>query len=127
VNTGYIFLRDRIERELKNMGLITARKIYAVYYGGSGRVTCGGGAYPSNLPGRVAAMYVNSLLPDANGNFERRCDERVWGDDRTRSKYMDYGMLHEILHTQGFVALGAPNQHAAGHVSTQPIPVERAT
>jgi hypothetical protein len=30
--------------------------------------------------------------------------------------YFEFGMLHEILHTLGFVASNAPREHAAGHV-----------
>jgi hypothetical protein len=112
VDTGIAYLRDRIERELKNGGLLAAQKLYAVYYGGSSTWSCGGGAYPPGLVGQVGALYLNGAPPGAPA-----CNTNVLGKTGGPPGYLDYAMLHEIVHTLGFVASGAPHQHSAGHVA----------
>jgi hypothetical protein len=111
IEDGYAYLRDRIERELVRMNLVRPQKIYAVYYGGSSPFSCGGGAWPPNLPGKVAALYLHGEPPGASP-----CRSNPIGASVTRPGYVEYSMVHEVLHTLGIVADGAPNEHAAGHV-----------
>jgi hypothetical protein len=74
INTGFAYVRDRIERELANAGLLTPNKLYAAYYGGSTSWSCGGGAWPPLLLGRVAAMYVKGTPTGFPG-----CESTPWG------------------------------------------------
>jgi hypothetical protein len=111
VNTGYAYVRDRIERELAGMGLMKdARKLYAVYYGGTSEWACGGAAWPPLLLGKVVALYLNGLP-----NSSVPCASNTVGASSTTPGYIEYAMLHETLHGLGVVADAAPNEHASGH------------
>jgi hypothetical protein len=121
VATGTAFVRERIEIELEAMGLIAPNKLYGVYYEGSSVYACGGGAYPPLIQARVGAMYLGGVPPGVSPS----CGEtRPWGQPSLVPNYIDYGMLHELVHSLGFVPMGAPNQHTYGHVfdtaSTEP-------
>jgi hypothetical protein len=111
IEDGYAYLRDRIERELARMELLQPKKLYAVYYGGGSPFSCGGGAWPPALPGRVAALYLGGEPPGAPP-----CRGNPVGASATRPGYVEYSLVHEVMHTLGLVGDGAPNQHAAGHV-----------
>ncbi|SEU28446.1 hypothetical protein SAMN05443639_113165 [Stigmatella erecta] len=111
INTGYAFVRDRIEQELVAMGVINnARKLYAVYYGGTSEWACGGAAWPPLLIGKVVALYLNGLP-----GSPVPCAANPVGGSSTVPGYIEYAMLHETLHGLGFVADAAPNEHASGH------------
>jgi hypothetical protein len=43
------------------------------------------------------------------------CSAAPWGQPDLVPRYVDYAMLHEIMHTLGHVAHDAPNQHSSGH------------
>lgn len=111
IATGYKYVRDRIEAELRAMGPLEPTKIYAVYYGGSSIYACGGGAYPPTLVGQVAAVYIKG---QPEGGYP--CSSDPWGQSPTSPHYLDYSMLHEMMHTLGLVAPGAPHHHSGGHV-----------
>ena len=111
VDTGVSYVRDRIERELLQMGALAPHKIYAVYYGGTSEYACGGGSYPPLIIDQVAAMYLGGDIPGFPA-----CDDAPWGQPDLQPRYIDYGMLHEIMHTLGMTDLLAPNQHTVGHV-----------
>jgi hypothetical protein len=106
------FVRDAIEKETKAAGFDQADKIYGVFYDGTSSTACGGGAWPPQLPGNVAAMYLKGL-PDG----PVPCSSNQLSPDGTTPGYLDISMLHEIMHTIGFVASCAPNQTRSGHVS----------
>lgn len=110
IDTGFAYVRDRVERELLLAGLLQPHKLYAVYYGGTSEYACGGGAYPPLLVGQVAAMYLGGQIPGYPA-----CDEQPWGVDDLVPRYVDYGMLHELMHSLGAVDLLAPHEHASGH------------
>lgn len=109
------FVRDEIERLLRGAGHVTADKLYAVYYDGSSTYSCGGGAWPPTLPGVVAAMYLRGRPPGAPP-----CDTNALAAQGAPPGYLDYAMLHELLHSLGAVPTCAPNQHLAGHTSDRP-------
>jgi hypothetical protein len=111
IETGVAYVRDRIERELTAAGHIDPNKLYAAYYGGTSEYSCGGGAWPPTLVGRVGAMYLGGQPPGAS-----RCDSLPWGDDPADPGYLDYAMLHELVHSLGFIEVVAPGQHTGGHV-----------
>jgi hypothetical protein len=117
LETGYPYLRDRIERSLARAGLLAPNKMYAVFYGGSSPFSCGGGAWPPVLPGHVAAMYLQGQVAGA-----RACASNPLGASVDRPGYLDYSLLHEIVHTLGFVTTSAPNHHASGHVFDVAVP-----
>ena len=106
------YVRDQIEAELKQAGFEQPNKLYVVYYGGTSNYSCGGGAWPPDLSGNVAAMYLYGTPPGAPA-----CATNILGSSETNPGYFEFGMLHEILHTLGFVATCAPHQTLRGHVS----------
>jgi hypothetical protein len=109
------FVRDRIESELISAGFNHPNKIYAVYYGGRSTFSCGGGAWPPELPGRVAALYLKGTPPGAPA-----CSTNPFASSEDRPGYLEFAMLHEILHTLGIVATCAPHHTLRGHVSDSP-------
>jgi hypothetical protein len=109
------FVRDEIEAELTRRGLVVSSKVYAVYYDGSSTWSCGGGAWPPRLPGRVAAMYLRGEPPGAPA-----CATNRFAGPGDPPGYFEFGMLHELLHTLGFAAECATHHHLAGHVRDNP-------
>ena len=106
------YVRDTIEKDLTQAGLISAQKLYAVYYDGGSNHSCGGGAWPPALRGKVAAMYLRGTPPGAPA-----CSTNsVAASPRSPPGYFELSMLHELLHTLGYVAANAPREHANGHV-----------
>lgn len=110
-----IFVRDQIENELLAKGFDDPFKLYSVYYGGGSDLSCGGGAWPPTSPGNVAAMYLFGRPPGAPP-----CASNALAASASAPGYFEFGMLHEIVHTLGFVARCAPNQYRAGHTSDDP-------
>jgi hypothetical protein len=110
IDTGLAYVRDRIERELRLLDMIDLHKLYAVYYGGTSEYACGGGAYPPLLVGQVGAMYLGGQIPGFDA-----CTEAPWGQPDLVPRYIEYGMLHELVHTLGVLDAGAPHQHSFGH------------
>jgi len=113
ITTGTAFVRERIELELETMGMIASNKLYAVYYEGSSVYACGAGAYPPLIVDRVGAMYLGGVPPGVTPNCG---DIRPWGQASLAPNYVDYAMLHELVHSLGFVPDASPNEHAQGHV-----------
>jgi hypothetical protein len=104
-------VRDQVELELTRAGLVAMNKLYAVYYDGSSTYACGGGAWPPKLLGRVAAMYLKGAYAGVD------CSKNPFVPAGGQPGYMEYAMLHEILHTLGHVPECAPNHTRAGHTS----------
>ncbi|OJT23111.1 hypothetical protein BO221_19730 [Archangium sp. Cb G35] len=112
INTGHAYVRDRIERELTAMGVINdTRKLYAVYYGGTSEWACGGATWPPVIIGKVVALYLNGLP-----SSPVPCASNPVGNSSTVPGYIEYAMLHEMVHGLGFVPDAAPNEHSSGHV-----------
>ncbi|MBI5931756.1 MAG: hypothetical protein HY862_20770 [Chloroflexi bacterium] len=111
------FIRDAIEAELKSSGFNNPEKLYAVYYGGNAMDTCGGGAWPPTLVGSVAAMYLKGTYTDPT---VPPCASNPLARDENTPGYIDFAMLHEILHTLGIVPECAPHQTRSGHSSDDP-------
>jgi hypothetical protein len=108
-----LFLRDAIEQALRAAGFNRPDKVYAVYYDGSSTAACGGGAWPPTLPGNVGAVYMRAThgagLPCYDPSLSRH-----------GLQIMDFAVLHEVLHTMGFVPTCAPHHTRSGHVSDDP-------
>lgn len=113
-----LFLRDAIEDELQQKGLLQEAKIEAVYYGGDADGTCGGGAWPPALIGHVAAVYLKGTFSDPG---IPPCASNPVGSSADSPGYIDFSVLHEILHTLGVVPACAPHQTLAGHTSDSPM------
>ena len=108
-----LLLRDALEDELRAKGIVRSGKVYAAYYDGSSTAACGGGAWPPRLPGAVAALYLRATYgPGAT----------CYDPERSRAglQIMDFAMLHELMHTMGYVPSCAPNHTRDGHVSDSP-------
>jgi hypothetical protein len=108
-----VFIRDAIEQELKAAGFNQPGKIYAVYYDGSSTAACGGGAWPPTLPGNVGAVYLRATFGAGFPCYDA-------AQSRSGLQLMDLAVLHEVLHTMGFVPTCAPRHTRAGHVSDSP-------
>jgi hypothetical protein len=106
------YVRDQIEVATKAAGFDAPNKIYAVYYDGTSNWACGGAAWPPALVGNVAAMYLHGLP-----NASTPCDTQRFASAGASPTYMEFAMLHEIVHTMGFVATCAPNSWRGGHTS----------
>ncbi len=109
--------RGQVESDLHAMGFNQPGKIYAVYYDGTGNF-CGGGAYPPALVGNVAALYLQGSDPRVTP--AARCGANPVGADASNPGYFDYGMVHEIVHTLGFVPACAPHVSVQAHVGDSP-------
>ena len=106
-------LRDALEEELRAKRVVRPGKVYAAYYDGSSTAACGGGAWPPRLPGAVAALYLRATYGPGATCYE---PER----SRAGLQIMDFAMLHELMHTMGYVPSCAPNHTRDGHVSDSP-------
>ena len=109
------FLHYQLEAAIRDAGFNADNKIYAVYYDGTSTYACGDGAWPPTFVGAVAAIYLNGLpsaaVPCAPGFFP---------PEATHPAYLEYAMLHEIMHVLGFVPTCAPHEWRDGHVSDNP-------
>jgi hypothetical protein len=114
VATG-AYVRTEIETMLRESGFIRPGKLYAVYYDGGSNYSCGGGAWPPELPGQVGAMYLRGAPP---GWIP--CSSNPLAAPGGPTGFMDIGMLHELMHTLGFVATCAPHHTLRGHASDSP-------
>ena len=108
-----LFLRDAIERELRAAGFDAPDKIYAVYYDGSTTAACGGGAWPPTLPGSVGAVYMRATYGSGLPCYDPSLS-------RQGLQLMDFAVLHEVLHTMGYVPTCARHHTRSGHVSDDP-------
>lgn len=108
-----VFIRDAIEQELRGAGFDREDKVYAVYYDGATTAACGGGAWPPTLPGDVGALYLRATYGAGLPCYDPALS-------RSGLQIMDFAMLHEVLHTMGFVPTCAPHHTRAGHVSDDP-------
>lgn len=110
-----VFVRDRVQEELIARGFNDPKKILAVYYDGSSAVACGGGAYPPTLVGTAAMLYLKGQPPGAPA-----CDTNPIGADVNAPGYWEFSMLHEIVHTLGFVPSCGRNHGFSGHTTDDP-------
>lgn len=112
-----LFIRDELEAELGRLGLLHPNKLEAVYYGGDADQVCGGGPWPPDLAGRVAAVYLHGTFSDP---AVPPCASNPVGASATHPGYVDFSMLHELLHALGVVPSCAVHHTRRGHVSDSP-------
>jgi hypothetical protein len=113
------FVRDEVERLLGLAGYADPHRVYAVWYDGTSHVSCGGGAWPPELEGSVAALYLRGNYPTADGG-RVDCSADLFTADGVTPELNEFKMLHEILHTLGIVSQSAPHHTLRGHVSDDP-------
>lgn len=106
-----VFVRDELEKLLRARGFKSANKIYAVFYDGSSTHACGGASWPPVLKGKVAALYLRGAIPGF-----LPCSDNPFAQDEESPGYWEFVLVHEILHTLGFVATCAPSHAFSGHV-----------
>jgi Divergent InlB B-repeat domain len=114
IEANGVYARDELERQLHGLGFNQPQKIYAVYYDGRHSFTCGDGPWPPDLPGNVVALYLHGLY-----SGPRPCDTNPWGSVG-RPGYLEFAMVHEVVHALGFVPTCAPHHTRRGHVSDSP-------
>lgn len=110
-------IRDHLEADLRTDGFTNRSKIYLTFYDGSARNHCASGAFPPALAGHVAALYLRGVFDDPN---VPPCDTNAFAKAGDAPGYVEYGELHEILHTIGFVPSCAPHSNKDSHVSDSP-------
>lgn len=111
-----IFLRDEFEARLPGLGFDDEDKLYAVYYEGFVDEVCANGPYPPELPGRVAAHYLDGRYADPG---IPDCAEEALAAPGQRAGAWEHGFLHELIHATGAVPYCAPNASDA-HVGDDP-------
>jgi len=113
IENGVAFVRERIERGSQAMGLVAPNRLYGVFYDGTSSWACGGGAYPPLISDRVGAMYLQAI---PLGQTQACGASYPWGQASLVPNYVDYGILHELVHSMGIVSMTSPHQHSTGHV-----------
>jgi hypothetical protein len=108
-STGHVV--DTILPAVEAAGFDAPHKIYAVYYDGTSKEACG--QAPS--PGHIAALYLHGL-PDA----PVPCDSASFAGAGGAPTYLEFTMLHQIMHAVGVVPSCAPHQWRGAHVSDDP-------
>lgn len=112
-------VRDEVERLLGLAGYAGPHRVYAVWYDSTSNFSCGGGAWPPELAGSVAALYLRGNYPAGDGGRVDCALDRFTADGVT-PEINEFKMLHEILHTLGIVSRSAPHHTMSGHVSDDP-------
>jgi WD40 repeat protein len=110
------YMGYELQSEMKAAGLLTPGKVYLLYYGGGSSYSCGGSAaWPPELPGQVAALYLNGAVP---GYLP--CSANQFRAASAAPAYWEFAALHEVMHTMGIVPRCAPHHVLNGHVGDDP-------
>ncbi len=94
-----------LHTELVAAGFYTPDKIYAIYYDGTAETSCGSGEWPGNY----VALFLRGL-PDG----PVPCNSNSLAGPGGMPTYLEFAMLHELMHAHGIVAPCAPNYQQAG-------------
>lgn len=106
-----VHVYDTVAADLQADGLIQPGKLYGVYYGGSSYALCGAARRGSG----VGVLILHGAPPGAPP-----CDSNHFASPGQAPGYLDFLMLHELVHALGFVAPCAPHYAPHGHVSDSP-------
>ncbi len=110
------FIRDTIEKDLRAAGWTQANVLLLGYYDGRHIDRCGSAAWPPNLVGSFAGIYLRGLPNAANG-----CANNPFAASPTAAPgYLEFTAQHEIFHLLGVVSTAAPNHALSGHVGNDP-------
>jgi hypothetical protein len=102
-----------ISDELDVAGFVDAGKVYVVFYEGTNSFACGNSAWPPQIPGNVAALYLRARTPRGP------CDWPFAAQPNDPMGVWEFILAHEILHLLGFVDPTAPHADGA-HVTDHP-------
>ena len=93
---------------LSAAGFSSPDKIYAVYYDGASTASCGngGGAYPS--------VYLT-------GSDSRSSSSCIGPSGTSPPSYLDFSLLHELVHSLGYVPACAPHATSTQHADDSPL------
>ena len=105
---GAIFPTATYESELKADGFDAPNKLYAVYYDGASMYACGDGGAP----------YPSVYLLGSDSRSGTTCVGQPIG--QSPPSYLDFSLLHELVHSLGFVRDCAPHAIAGSHVGDSP-------
>ena len=102
------FVLNALYAELRTAGFDQPGTKYLIYYDGTNRLTCGNALQE----GPAAAVYLKGSY-DGNSCIPR------FSADPGNPDYLDFAMLHEVMHTLGAVHFNAPDHDDARrwHVS----------
>jgi hypothetical protein len=92
-----------IDQELASRGFAGGEKTYAVYYGGGWNL-CGAGIF----------RYPVAVLHGVDSRTGIACPAGTLGQDPPG--WLDFSMLHEIIHSFGYVQPCAPHHTSTSHV-----------
>ena len=106
---------DVIGEDLVAAGFNDPDKVYAAFYDGHSTYACGGAKSPA-LP-KLGAMY---LLGWPTNDPHPCSDAPGFGTGTDQPGYFEIGLLHEVLHTLGFVPSCAPHVTELDHVDDSP-------
>jgi hypothetical protein len=106
-------MNEQIGYGLLAAGFNQPNKIYPIYYGGSNPLKCG----DSSIPGTTPMLYLHGTPAGANP-----CASNSLAAPGESPGYLDYSMIHEIVHSLGFVPPCAPHSSSShpGHVDDDP-------
>jgi hypothetical protein len=105
-----------LRNALADAGLNDTRKIYLVFYDGGDPSGCGSSMGGSNpLFPAMAALFLHGTPMDG-----APCDSIALASCDGDARYHEFAFIHEIIHTEGFVASCAPHLSSGGHVGDDP-------
>ncbi len=107
-------IRDALEVELRELGVVQPGKLYAVFYEGAASHACADAPVPPELMGQVTVVYMNGVIPNV-----RPCGDNPIAKADEPPGYIELATLHELMHAQGAVPRCAPHW-AGSHVGDDP-------
>ncbi|OGG26337.1 hypothetical protein A2960_03310 [Candidatus Gottesmanbacteria bacterium RIFCSPLOWO2_01_FULL_39_12b] len=111
-DSQYEYVVNGIDFRLKKLGFNDPHKLYAVYYDGTTNIkACGQAVVDGSL--HTAAVYLHGILSTG-----KKCDTADFTTDYTKPGFYDYEMVHQIIHSLGFVPDCAPHVSKSAHSVT---------
>ena len=95
------FIADAIGLKLKALGFNKPNKLYVVYYDGLSTYACGQGSGRNH----AAFIYMHGHSP-----YNIPCKRYRFATDYTQPKSFDAVLMHEIIHTLGFLPSCSPHK-----------------
>ena len=94
-----------LEEDLIKAGLADSSKWYVIYYDGGNSSVCGSAARPPEVGGHVSVVYLRGA----------GCPGTL-AASASSPGYTEMAMLHEVVHSLGYVPSCAPRHLHDGHV-----------
>ncbi|GLC27316.1 Ig-like domain-containing protein [Roseisolibacter agri] len=107
-----VAMHDSIAAELAARGFRDPNKRYVVYFDGSHPTNCAEASWPPTVPGQTATLYLRGKSDVPSG-----CGTTAFAPTPTTpAGYLEFLVLHEMLHTLGAVSREAPDHVYWAHV-----------